>query len=193
MSLAQITEKIEQDAKNEAKKILDTARERESEIKKDAEREIKNIEDASSARFERERPEIFKRREIVARLDVEKLNLGARRKLISDVFDAGLELLKSLGKDQYVAFFEKLLKKAYVSGDEVVELSGHEKHIDREWLDAFNARNSTRITLSDERQSFSGGFVLNNGRVSINCSWEMLMRVAQERFESDVVKRLFPD
>jgi V/A-type H+-transporting ATPase subunit E len=192
MSLAQITEKIENDARAEAQKILERAAEQEAEVKRGAEAEIKALEDSSRARFEKERPEIFKRREIVARLDVNKLHLGAQRRLINDVFAGALEKLKSLGKDEYTAFFERLLKEAVDSGDEIIDISKGEKFINKEWIDKFNGANNTRIKISDKRQDFSGGFVLNKGRVCINCSWEMLTQVAQEKLETEVVHRLFP-
>ncbi|MDR3331572.1 MAG: V-type ATP synthase subunit E [Synergistaceae bacterium] len=193
MSLAQITQKIESDARAEAKKILERSAEQEAEVKRQTEAEVKKLEDSAKTRFDKERPEIFKRREIVARLDVGKLHLGSQRRLIQDVFNGGLERLKSLGKDQYTAFFGRLLKEAVNTGDEVIELSKDEKFINKEWLDKFNADNKARITISDERQDFSGGFVLNNGRISINCSWEMLIRAAQEKMETEVVRRLFPN
>jgi V/A-type H+-transporting ATPase subunit E len=193
MSLAQITEKIEQDARGEAEKILAAAKEREKEINRDAEKEIKNIEDAARSRFDRERPEIFKRREIVARLDVEKLHLGVKRKLIQDVFDEGLDRLKGLQKEEYIKFCESLLREAATDGELVMEISSGEKYISPEWLEAFNSAGAKKISLSPERQDFSGGFVLNKGRVSVNCSWEMLMRAAQEKLEPEVVKLLFPD
>lgn len=192
MSLAQITEKIEQDARAEAESIISAARVREKEIKRDAEREIKHIEETAQARFERERPEIFKRREIVAKLDVEKLHLGVKRKLIQDVFDEGLERLKGLKKDEYLRFCEGLLKAAVSSGSEVMEISRGERLIGPEWIAAFNAGNGKKITISPDRQDFAGGFILNDGRVSVNCSWEMLVRAAQEKLEPEVVKRLFP-
>ena len=193
MSLAQITEKIEHDARDEAEKILGAAREREEDIKKDAEREVKSLEDSAQARFDKERPEIFKRREIVARLDVDKLHLGVRRKLIQDVFDAALERLANLDRDEYLGFCGRLLAEAARDGDGVLEISSKEKYIDRTWLDSFNARNGRKISLSNDRQDFLGGVVLNRGRICINCSWEMLMRSAQERLEPEVVKRLFPE
>jgi V/A-type H+-transporting ATPase subunit E len=192
MSLAQITEKIERDARDEAEKIISAAREREREIRRDAEREIKHIEEAASARFGKERPEIFKRREIVARLDVDKLHLGVKRQLIQDVFDEGLKRLKGLKKDEYLRFCEVLLKEAANTGSEVMEISQGEQFIGPEWVAAFNSSNAKKITISPDRQDFSGGFVLNDGRVSVNCSWEMLMRAAQEKLEPEVVKRLFP-
>ncbi|MDL2263554.1 hypothetical protein LJC31_02770, partial [Synergistaceae bacterium OttesenSCG-928-I11] len=77
MSLAQITEKIERDARAEAQKILDRAKEQEAEVRNAADVEVKKLQEAAQGRFDRERPEIFKRRDIVARLDVNKLHLGA--------------------------------------------------------------------------------------------------------------------
>jgi V/A-type H+-transporting ATPase subunit E len=192
MSLAQITEKIERDARAEADKVIVAAREREDEVRREAETEIKKIVEAANTRFEKERPEIFKRREIVARLDVSKLQLGVRRRLIQDVFDSGLEQLKKLNKDEYLAFCGRLLKEASEGGDEVLDLSQNEKYLGPEWVEEFNAKNGAKVTISPNRQDFSGGFILNRGRVSVNCSWEMLMRVAQEKLEAEVVKRLFP-
>jgi V/A-type H+-transporting ATPase subunit E len=193
MSLAQITDKIERDARGEADKILERAREQEAGIKAEIEKEIKRIEASAAERFERERPEIFKRREIVARLDVNKIQLGAQRKLISDVYDEGLRGLKNLGRDEYVSFCERLLKKSVESGDESVEFSRSEKYLDAAWLDAFNKANGFRLTLSERRGDFSGGFILNKGRIAVNCTWEMLVRAASERMENEVVRRLFSD
>ena len=153
---------------------------------------MRALEDASRARFEKERPEIFKRREIVAKLDINKMHLDAQRRLINDTFDRALEELKSLDRDKYTSFFKRLLKEALDTGDEEMELSKKERFIDREWLDKFNSENKTRIKISDRRQDFSVGFVLNNGRICINCSWEMLMQAAREKLETEVVHRLFP-
>ena len=193
MSLAQIIGKIEHDAREEAQKILDRAKEQEAAVNREAEAEVKKLEDAAKERFDRERPEIFKRRDIVARLDVNKLHLGAQRRLIQDVFDGALEKLRSLDKDAYLAFCKALLKKAAETGKETLVPAKDEKYIDKAWLDQFNAENDTKISLSETRGDFSGGFVLNNGRIGINCSWEMLMQAARERLETEVVKRLFQD
>ncbi|MDR3279252.1 MAG: hypothetical protein LBT23_01960 [Synergistaceae bacterium] len=191
MSLAQITEKIGIDAKAEADRILAVSRKQEIEIREETSSEVGRIEDASKARFDKERPEILKRREIVARLDVNKIHLGAERRLISDVYAEGLEKLKNLDKAKYTVFFERLLKKAAKDGGELLELSRDEKSINQDWLDKFNSSNGSKIKLSAVKGDFSGGFVLRNGRIAINCSWEMLMQAASEHMENEVVKRLF--
>jgi V/A-type H+-transporting ATPase subunit E len=193
MSLAQITEKIEREARDEAEKILSGAREQESGVKCDIDAEVRRLGESARERFEKERPEIFRRREIVAKLDVGKIRLDAQRRLISEVYAEGLERLGRLDKKAYRAFCEKLLKKAAESGDETIEFSSGEKYLDAAWLDAFNDKNGTKIKLSDKRGDFSGGFMLNKGRIAVNCAWEMLIQAASERLESEVVRRLFPE
>ncbi|MDR2529354.1 MAG: V-type ATP synthase subunit E [Synergistaceae bacterium] len=191
MSLAQITEKIERDAREEAEAILARSREQAEAIKLETEAEAGKLDEAARARFAKERPEIFKRREIVAKLDVNKIRLDAERRLISDVFAGGLQRLGKLGKAEYVAFCERLLKLAAESGDETVELSAGEKYLDSAWLDNFNKASGLRLKLSDRRGDFSGGFVLSQGRIAVNCTFEMLIQAASENMENEVVRRLF--
>ena len=191
MSLAQIAAKIERDARDEAEKILERSREQAETIKRETEAEVSRLEGSAKERFEREQPEIFRRREIVANLDVKKIHLDAERRLISEVFESGLERMTALNKKEYTAFCERLLKKASETGDEELELGSKEKNLDVAWVDAFNKANGTRIKLSDRRGDFSGGFVLSNGRIAVNCTWEMLVRAASEKMENEVVRRLF--
>ncbi|MDR0652128.1 MAG: V-type ATP synthase subunit E [Synergistaceae bacterium] len=193
MSLAQITEKIGREAREEADNILSRAREQESGVKQDIEAEVRRIEQTARERFEKERPEIFKRSEIVAKLDVEKIRLGAQRRLISEVYLEGLNRLGRLDKKAYTAFCEKLLKKAVESGDEAIEFSNGEKYLDAAWLEAFNKKNGSKIQLSERRGDFSGGFMLHKDRIAVNCTWEMLIQAASERLESEVVRRLFSE
>jgi V/A-type H+-transporting ATPase subunit E len=193
MSLAQITEKIERGAREEAENILSRAREEESGVKRDIDAEVRRLGESARERFEKERPEIFKRREIVAKLDVGKIHLDAQRRLISEVYAEGLGRMAGLDKKTYTAFCEKLLKQATESGDEAIELSKGEKYLDAAWLDAFNNKNGTKIKFSEKRGDFSGGFMLNKGRTAVNCTWEMLIQAASERLESEVVHRLFSE
>ena len=192
MSLAQITEKIERDARAEADKILARAAEQEAGIIKETADEVEQLNAAADERFRVERPEIFRRRNIVASLDVKKLLLHSQRKLIDDVYDGALSQLKALDKDKYLAFCEKLLKSATDGSDELMEISAEENHIDLAWLDQFNEKHGTKIKLSDKRRNIAGGFMLVRGRICINCSWNMLIQVARETLETELVKRLFP-
>ena len=192
MSLAQITEKIRSDAQREADEILAKARARAELIAQRAEEEIDSIKSGFIRRFEVERPEIFRRREIVANLDVKKMMLQSSRDLIQDVYDIALEKMKTMDRDDQIKLCEALLKKAIKTKDEELEVSANEKYLDQVWLDGFNRENGTNLVFSERKPDIAGGFILTRGRISTNCSWDMLIRIAQEKQESDVVKRLFP-
>ncbi len=192
MSLAQITEKIRNDAQKEADEILAKAKSQAEALAAKADKECRDIQEGFDARFEAERPEIIKRREIVADIDISKMMLSAKRELIERVYSGALDKMKALPKDEYLAFCTNLLDGGVSSKDEEVVIGSEEKYIDAAWLDAYNSSHGSALTLSGERADIAGGFILRRGRISVNCSWEMLLKVSQEKQESDVVKRLFP-
>jgi V/A-type H+-transporting ATPase subunit E len=192
MSLAQITEKIRSDAQREADEILAKARTKAATIMQRAGEETDSIKSGFIRRFEVERPEIFRRREIVANLDVKRMMLKSSRDLIQDVYDLALENLRTMEKDEYIRLSEALLKSAMKSGDEEIEVSADEKYLDHGWLDAFNKENGSNLVFSEKKAGITGGFLLTKGKISTNCSWDMLIQMAREKRESDVVKRLFP-
>jgi len=192
MSLAQITEKIKGDAMREAEEILSQAQAQAELITQRAAEEVDAIKSSFMRRFEVERPEIFHRREIVAALDVNKMMLKSKRDLIEDVYMLALEKMKNLEHADYLAFCETLLDKAVLTKEEEIQIAADEKHLDQPWLDSYNDRHGTKLVFSAAKPQIAGGFILVRDRISTNCSWDMLIQVAREKQESDVVKRLFP-
>ena len=192
MSLAQITEKIRNDAQSEADEILSKAKAKAQTIKEKAEEEKDIIKSSFDLRFQKERPEIFRRREIVADLDVKKMMLRSRRDLISNVYAESLKKMKELDKAEYISLSEALLDRAVSTKEEELEVGINEKFLDNAWLEAYNEKRGTRLAFSQVKPAIAGGFILTRGKISINCSWDMLVQIAQEKQESDVVKRLFP-
>ena len=105
MSLAEIKTKIEADARAEAQAILDKARDQADRIRAEVDEQILKIEKTYGDRFAKEQPEILRRREIVAGLDVKKNELGVKQKAISNSFDGAVEQLKALPSEKAAAFF----------------------------------------------------------------------------------------
>lgn len=192
MSLAQITEKIRKDAEREAEEIISKANTQAEEIRRRASEENDALKSSFERRYEAERPEIFRRREVVAGLDVKKTMLQAQRDVINDVYAEALEKLRGLGREEYLDFCARLLNGAVSSKEETIRVGAEEKYIDAEWVESYNRKNGDRLVLAEERAGdISGGFILEDGRIGVNCSWEMLLQIAQEKFEADIIKRLF--
>ena len=191
MSLAEIKKKIETEARKEADATMADARADAEKIKKEAEKEIKSIEDGYGARFSSEQPEILRRRKIVASLDVNRIELGVKQQAISNSFDQAVKELAGLSKEKYLSLAESLLLKAAETGEETVLVAAGEKNITGEWLAGFNEKHGKKLTLGEDCIKSSGGFILKSGNIETNCTWEMLVRWIRDDLEAEVAKRLF--
>lgn len=191
MSLADIKNKIQADANAEAEQIIENAKAQADEINKETDSRIQEIKDFYKERFNKEKPEILDRREIVAKLDVGKMKLGVKQSLIQNAFEEALKSLTSLSKEKYLGFVEALLDQAVETGQEEILLGESEKKITKEWVNTYNDKKGKKLVLSKDKLPISGGFVLRNENISTNCSFEMLLNWIREDLEADVVKRLF--
>jgi V/A-type H+-transporting ATPase subunit E len=191
MSLSDIKAKIEADARAEAGEILAAAQAHVDAIKREAEEDIRRMADLQKARLEKENPEIMRRKEIVAKLDVNKDDLSARRELIDEAFEAAKAKMAGMDGDRVKRFAEILLAQAVETKDESLLVGRGEKNLDANWLKAYNEKSGSNLKMSEEKAPIVGGFILRRGLVDVNCSWEMLIRTAREELEAETVKRLF--
>jgi len=193
MSLTDIKAKIETDARAEADGILAAAKDQGEAIRQETDGEIRRMGELQKSRLEKEAPEILRRREIVAKLDVKKEDLSARRGLIDEAFEATKAKMAGMPDDSVGRFAEVLLLQAMETKEEILVVGRKEKVLDAAWLQAFNAKNGSNLQMAEERAPIVGGFILRRGLVDVNCSWEMLIRTAREELEAETVKRLFSD
>ncbi|MDR1376098.1 MAG: hypothetical protein LBJ22_01190, partial [Synergistaceae bacterium] len=160
MSLADIKAKINAEAQAQIKAVETENDARVSAVSKQADSDVKSIQASYKDRFAKEEPEILKRRQIVAGLDANKVDLGVKQRLIGEAFEGALRKLTELPHDKYLSFIHTLMEKAVVSGEEILFVGKNERNIDGAWLDSYNASHSTRISFSSDRLPISGGFVL---------------------------------
>ncbi|HPT65056.1 MAG TPA: V-type ATP synthase subunit E family protein [Acetomicrobium sp.] len=194
MALADVKLKIEEDAKRQAEEILKKAKADADDIISKAEEEAQKIQNEWMQRAKEERENVFKRREIVANLDLRKLELAMKRSLIEGVLSEAREKLCQLDSKTYVAFVAKLLKTAVKESESVegvLYVGEDEKVITNEWIASFNEENGTKLVLAHERLPHKGGFVLNLGDIDINCSFDMLITNIQDDLELTIAKELF--
>ena len=142
-------------------------------------------------RLQEEEPEVLRRRRIVADMDVQRLELGARREVIGKTFETALGVLRALPAEKYEAFVTALLENAMITKSEEVLVGRKEKVVTAAWLEKFNKAHDASLTLSSEKLNEAGGFVLSQGRVDVNCTFDMLVHSLTEDLEADVVERLF--
>ena len=190
MALAEIQRKIEEDAAAEAEALLARAREQAERIRRKATEEVEHLRLDAEKKASSEEKEIFRRREVVRRVDEAKLLLNAKRRLLDHAFREAVSILNALPDAEYAAFAERLVGEGG-SGEEALVLGRDESRLNASWLERLNQRGKTGYFFASEREPFTGGLQLQSGRIRVDASFESLVEQARETLEGDVVKRLF--
>ena len=189
MALEQITNKILNDAKQEAETILKEAKDKVAAIEAEANAECEKIKNDFVVRFKDEETEIYKTSAIVGKLDTAKIELQGKRDLIAATNGLALKNLQSLAENDYLAFVSKLLDK--IDADGVIMLGNGEKYITQTWLDGYCKQKNKKISISENQGNFVGGLIFYTENKAYDLSFEMLLKNYNEKCESTVVKHLF--
>ncbi len=132
-----------------------------------------------------------------ADMEARKSVLASKQKLVSQVFDLAEEKLRAISGDEYVEFLAGQASRAAVSGKEQIVLSAKDKKtygskvVSRANARLSEEKETAALTLSDETGDFTGGLILREGNISVNCTIEALMAQAREDMASDAAAELF--
>jgi len=136
------------------------------------------------------REEIIRRRISVANLEVRKLMLAAKKRVLDRIFAEAAKNIEALPKEQYLALITGMLSAAE-DGD-VVKICARDKDtVTKEFVESYAKAKGIRLTLSASYEDIQGGVILCAGGVEKNLSLEVEMAALRERLESEVAARLF--
>ena len=197
MALEDILRKIKGDATAAAERIL-------AEAKAERERLLAAGEAQATAAADqiqtagRARAEDTQRRELAtASVEVRRVVLSAKQKVLNEVFEGALAALADLPDDEYRSLLADMAGRAAVSGREQVVVSAADRaRLDDGWLAEANARLGARglepgLTFSEQTRELRGGLVLLSGDMEINYSFERTLAALREGLEPEVAAMLF--
>lgn len=193
MAEEKVSKKILEDAAKRAAEIKEEGKRKAGEIDEGAVAEKKGIEEKSrteathAARAEKERLIAL------AKLELRKSLLAAKRHLVDDAFEKAVSRLSSLEKGDYEEFVKRLLLQAVDTGDEEVIVSPGEDRLDKRFLDKVNGELDEKggLKLSEERRETKGGFILKRGRIEVKATFDSLVDGVRDELEMEVAKILF--
>ena len=190
MSKEAIVEKIISDGRKKSDAILQEARDKADEILASAAAECKTYYDKSVYETGVLVDDILSRGKTVAELDAKKLQLGAKSKVLDEVFSSALSKLRSLDKKSLKALLLGMLENAE-DGD-VVIISASEKDVLTEKdVKEFAAKKGIKLTLSKEFGDFDGGLTLRGKGIDKNFTFEVEIALLRAEMEMDIAKELF--
>ncbi len=132
-----------------------------------------------------------------AKLDAKKDMLAEKQGLIGETFDKAVDKLAALDDDTVVALCARLAADASASGREKLIFSP----ADREKRGAAVCEKANallreqgktaELSLSDETRDIRGGVILADGKVEMNCSFELLVNGLRGELSAAVAQALF--
>ncbi len=192
-----ITERIEADAREQAKAVIAEAELKCAEIRKENEKKAQEhyLELIRSGTKECE--SMANRRKSAAEMDGKKSVLSTKQDCVAKAFETAKDRLANMPEESYIGFLAKLVSDAAVTGSEELVLSAK----DREKLgtavlkkagDALAAKGlNAALTLSDDTREMVGGIVLRRDGIEINCSIDALVDMQRGILTADVAAALF--
>lgn len=192
MSIENITTNILSDAKNIAENSLANAEKTKQDIINNAINEAEALKKAAAEKAEKEAENLKSRKISAAELQGRKMKLSAKQEAIKKGFDAALEKLKKMSDVDYVSFLaDEIVKVPNCEGTIILNDQDREK-IGEKLVKAVNERlNGEKIALSNKTVQSSGGFVLKNGDIEINSTFETLLDSIKDELTYEVANALF--
>ncbi len=129
----------------------------------------------------------------MAQMEGRKAELAAKQEVIEEAFQLALNKLLALPGERYVELLAELAAKASATGKETLIFSAKDRDtVGKQVVAAANAKIAGgALTLSRDTRSLNGGFVLSDGAVEVNCSFDTLVRLQKAEITGDVSRALF--
>lgn len=132
-----------------------------------------------------------------ARLEAKKSILGMKQETVSRAFDLARERIAELPERDYIAFLAREAAEAAITGqEEVIFCERDRKSVGAKAVKAANELLSARgvpgtLTLSDDTREMSGGLMLKQGDIEVNCTVDTLLDLSRGELAAQVAQVLF--
>lgn len=193
--IERITQRIETDTQAEIDRILGDARAEANGIADRYQAQANNEAAELAAKNKKAAAEREERLVSTAQMEARKVGLTAKQEMVEKAYDLALEKLCSMPDEQYVKAVADLLVQAAPNGRGAVIFAPAEKErIGEAAVRAANERlDGGKLTLAEETRPLKGGFILSDGKVEVNCSFDTLVRLQKTETAGEVAKRLFSE
>lgn len=132
-----------------------------------------------------------------AKLEARKSILSMKQETVSRAFDLARERIAELPERDYVAFLAREAAEAAITGqEEVIFCERDRASVGAKAVKAANERLAAKgmpgmLTLSDETRAMSGGLMLRQGDIEVNCTVDTLLDLVRGELASRVAEVLF--
>ena len=192
--IEKITARINEDSRKEIDAILAEARAKAGEITAKAKAEAQAVGEEVLAQGRRAAAEREDRLASTAQMECRKAVLAAKQDVIEEAFEQAHKQLLALPQEKYIALLADLAVQASVTGKEKLIFSAPDRaQVGKAVVAAANGKlaKDAMLTLAEETRPMDGGFILSDGAVEVNCTFDTLIRLQRGALSGEVAKVLF--
>lgn len=195
MEAEQVIDKILADAKAEAEKITQKAKEKQADEQAKLDEQLAEYRKQTEALAEKAAKDEKSHLLSAARMQIVKEYLAKKRKILDEVFEQAREQLRNLPDAEYRNLMTRLMLEAVETGEEEVIVDAQEGRIDTSFIDQVNDKltpsRKGNLRLAEQRQDLAGGFILRRGKIKTNVSLRVLLDQTRKELEIELAKELF--
>lgn len=192
--IEKIIDRISGDAQREVDDVLAKARAEADKILSQYQAQAQAEADDILTRGEKAAVERGERLASVAQLECRKDVLRAKQEVIDEAFQLALKKLTQLPQEAYVSLLADLAVEASSKGNEKLIFSVADRaRVGKAVVVAANEKlgDKGQLTLAQETRPMQGGFILSDGAVEVNCTFETLVRLQRGTLSTQVAGVLF--
>lgn len=192
--IEKIIDRISGDAQREVDDVLAQARAEADKILSQYQAQAQAEADDILTRGEKAAVERGERLASVAQLECRKDVLRAKQEVIEEAFQLAMDKLTQLPQEAYVSLLADLAVEASSKGNEKLIFSVADRaRVGKAVVMAANEKlgDKGQLTLAQETRPMQGGFILSDGAVEVNCTFETLVRLQRGTLSTQVAGVLF--
>ena len=190
MAESKIIDKILSDSKERANNIVAEAQLKAKNIVDSAKLEAKAYSSKTLKKLDEERDAIITRRETVANLEARKIELGAKQRVIDEVFKRALSRLSELPEKEYQDLIVGMLEYAE-DGDIVTVNKSCKSMLPKVFFTSYSKLKGIKLGYNTQGGSFEGGMILSNGKIDKNFTFEAELDELRAKLLPEIVAKLF--
>lgn len=183
-----IREQVLAQAEQEAKQIRERAGFEAERMKREADKQIERIRAEAKAESEAFQSQQQRRTDSMSRLDQRRVALTARQELLGEAVDEALKRLKQADPAKKAEIYRTLLPKNPARGTIATAAKGERGILQKAVRGAGLSEN---VRVAEEEGSFEGGFILRNGPVTDNLTFDALFAVKEDELRTEAARILF--
>lgn len=190
MAESKIIDKILSDAKARANDAVSQAEEKAKAILDEAKNEVEVWKEGVFKKLDGEEEAVATRRETVAKLEARKIELGAKQKVLDEVFKRALSKLVELPEKEYQDVIVGMLDYAE-DGDIVTVKKSCKAMLPKVFFTSYAKLKGIKLGYNTAGGNFEGGMILSNGKVDKNLTFEAELSELREKLMPEIVAKLF--